>query len=42
MKGVTFHYVENVEDVLSFALLDEKVCNPLDFSETGHSQDISK
>ena len=30
VAGVTFHYVENVKDVLDFALLDEKVNNPLD------------
>ena len=29
LNGVTFHYVENVEDVLGFALLDEKVANPI-------------
>ena len=32
LKGVTFHYVENVSDVLDFALLDEKVKNPVDFT----------
>ena len=32
VKGLTFHYVENVEDVLAFALLDEKVKNPVDLS----------
>jgi len=30
VNGVTFHYVENVKDVLDFALLDEKVDNPID------------
>ncbi|MBR6197915.1 MAG: endopeptidase La [Bacteroidaceae bacterium] len=30
VTGVTFHYVENVKDVLDFALLDEKVANPID------------
>jgi len=30
VKGVTFHYVENVKDVLDFALLKEKVAHPLD------------
>ena len=30
-KGVTFHYVENVQDVWDFALLDEKVDNALTF-----------
>ena len=32
LKGVTFHYVENVQDVWHFALTDELVENPLDFS----------
>ncbi|MDD6553286.1 MAG: endopeptidase La [Prevotellaceae bacterium] len=31
-KGVTFHYVENVQDVWDFALTDEKVKNPVDLS----------
>ena len=30
-KGLTFHYVENVQDVWNFALLDEKVDNALTF-----------
>ena len=30
-KGLVFHYVENVEDVWKFALLDEKVDNALTF-----------
>ena len=32
LKGVDFHYVENVADVWQFALTDEKVKNPADFS----------
>ena len=32
VKGVTFHYVENVEDVWQFALLDEKVAKPIEFT----------
>ena len=32
LKGVTFHYVENVQDVWDFALTDEIVDNPLDFT----------
>lgn len=31
-KGVEFHYVENVADVWKFALTDEKVDNPIDFT----------
>ena len=33
-KGVEFHYVENVQDVWDFALLDEKVDHPVDFTIT--------
>ena len=32
LKGVTFHYVENIQDVWDFALTNEKVKNPLDFT----------
>jgi ATP-dependent Lon protease len=32
LKGVTFHYVENVKEVFDFALLPEKVDHPLDLS----------
>ena len=32
LKGVTFHYVENVQDVWNFALTDEIVKHPLDFT----------
>ena len=32
LKGVSFHYVENVQDVWKFALTDEIVENPLDFT----------
>jgi len=31
LKGVTFHYVENVQDVWKFALTDELVEHPLTF-----------
>ncbi len=31
-KGVNFHYVENVADVWKFALTDEMVDNPIDFT----------
>ena len=30
--GVEFHYVENVQDVWNFALTDEMVENPIDFT----------
>ena len=32
LKGVTFHFVENVQDVWAFALTDEIVKHPLDFT----------
>ena len=31
LKGVSFHYVEDVQDVWQFALTDEKVENPITF-----------
>lgn len=31
VKGVTFHYVKDAQDVLRFALLDEKVDNAIEF-----------
>ena len=31
LKGVSFHYVENVSDVWDFALTKEKVANPVSF-----------
>ena len=32
LKGVTFHYVENVQDVWDFALTNQVVDHPLDFT----------
>ena len=32
LKGVDFHYVENIEDVWDFALTDELVDNPVDLT----------
>ncbi|MDY4410718.1 MAG: endopeptidase La [Prevotella sp.] len=32
LKGVTFHYVENVQQVWDFALTDELVANPVDLT----------
>ncbi len=32
LKGITFHYVENVQDVWNFALTKEIVDHPLDFT----------
>lgn len=32
LEGVTFHYVDTVQDVWNFALLDERVDNPIEFT----------
>ena len=32
LKGLTFHYAADIQDVLEFALLDEKVKNPITFT----------
>ena len=32
LKGLTFHYVENVKEVFDYALLTEKVKNPIDLT----------
>ena len=32
LKGVQFHYVENVQDVWDFALTDERVANPIELT----------
>ena len=40
LKGLTFHYAADIQDVLDFALLDEKVKNPITFTfdeEKDHS-----
>ena len=42
LKGVTFHYVENVQDVWNFALTDEIVKHPLDFSITEEENNDKK
>ena len=42
LKGVTFHYVENVQDVWKFALTDEIVDNPLDFTIPEETDDEKK
>ena len=42
LKGVTFHYVENVRDVWEFALTDEKVKNPLKFEIPEDDKDTEK
>lgn len=32
LDGLTFHFVEDIQDVFDFALLDEKVAHPLDMT----------
>ena len=32
LKGLTFHYVKDVKEVLALALTDEKVADPIDFT----------
>lgn len=41
-KGVTFHYVENVQDVWNFALTDELVDHPIDFTINEESSNDKK
>lgn len=38
LKGVEFHYVENVQDVWNFALTDEIVDNPVHFDLDGEDE----
>ena len=42
LKGVKFHYVENVQDVWDFALTKERVKNPLDFTITEEDEKEDK
>ena len=44
LNGVTFHYVNTVMDVLDYALLSEKVENPIefDFEEKNSKEDSNK
>ena len=34
VKGLTFHYVETIDEVLSYSLLSSKVSHPIDFTES--------
>jgi ATP-dependent Lon protease len=42
LKGVKFHYVENVQDVWDFALTKEIVKHPLDFTITDEKEEKDK
>ena len=39
LKGLTFHFVENVNEVLAYALLDEQVNNPIAITVPDESKD---
>ena len=39
LKGLTFHYVKDVNEVLDIALTQEKVANPIDFTIKKEKQD---
>ena len=39
LKGLTFHFVENVKEVLAYALLDEQVNNPIAITVPEESKD---
>ncbi|MFS6558326.1 S16 family serine protease, partial [Parabacteroides distasonis] len=41
LKGVTFHYVENVQDVWRFALTDELVDSPVCFEIPEETKETS-
>ena len=34
LKGLTFHYVKDIKEVLELALTNEKVADPIDFTIT--------
>ena len=42
LKGVDFHYVENVQQVWDFALTDERVDHPIDLTVEDESKRPSK
>ena len=42
LKGITFHYVENVQDVWDFALTKQIVKNPLDFTIKEENEEKKK
>jgi ATP-dependent Lon protease len=42
LKGVTFHYVENVQEVWDFALTNEVVANPTSFDIPEEKKDDEK
>ncbi|MBP1616232.1 MAG: Lon protease [Bacteroidetes bacterium] len=41
-QGLTFHYVSDIKEVLSLALLDQKVANPVDFTVRKEDESVSK
>ena len=41
LKGLTFHFVKDIQEVFQLALLEEKVQNPVDFSQHSASSQQS-
>ncbi len=39
IKGLTFHYVKDIKEVLALALTDEKVADPIDFTVTDEKKE---
>lgn len=42
LKGLTFHYVNDIKEVLNLALTDEKVSDAIDFSAETHKKEEKK
>ena len=42
MEGVTFHYVNDIKEVLELALTDEKVNGAIDFNTTHQTNEEKK
>ena len=40
LKGLTFHYVSNIMEVLNIALLKQKVKNPMNLQEQGKAKQL--
>ena len=39
LKGLNFHYVKDIKDVLTLALTDEKVADAIDFTVTDEKKE---
>jgi len=42
LKGLTFHYVNDIKEVLNLALTDEKVSGAIDFSAETNKEEVVK